>query len=127
MTKSTGHDAAARRKAEIAGRRAEQLAALALRFKGCRILAQRFRAPVGEVDIVAQRGRLLIFAEVKTRHQLSDAVEAVTGKNRRRVERAADAYLARNPHLADCSIRYDIIAVSRLRIRHLTDAWRPDP
>jgi putative endonuclease len=54
------------------GLSAESRAAAYLIAKGFRILARRFRSPVGEVDIVARRGRLLVFAEVKARNRLDE-------------------------------------------------------
>lgn len=110
--------------AEREGRRAERLAALLLALKGFRILATRFKAGGGEIDIAARRGGLLVFAEVKARRGLDDAVRAVSPGGRRRVEAAARAFLAARPHLARLGLRYDIIAVSGLRVRHMADAWR---
>jgi putative endonuclease len=63
--------------AEQRGRRAEILALLFLSLKGYRILARRFRAAGGEIDIVARRGDLLIFAEVKARATIDAALGAV--------------------------------------------------
>jgi putative endonuclease len=56
-----------RQSAERGGRRAESLAAWWLRLKGWRILARRVRTPVGEIDLVARRGRTIAFVEVKAR------------------------------------------------------------
>lgn len=114
----------ARRAAERAGRRAEQLAALHLRLCGFTILARRFKCPAGEIDIVARRGRLLVLAEVKARADADAALIAVTAKARRRIEAAGRAFLSRHPRLADCGLRYDIIAVSGLSVRRFADAWR---
>ena len=97
-----------------------------LRLKGFSILDRRFRAASGEVDLIARRGRLIVFAEVKARASLDDAVFAVTARNSRRVSKAASAYLARNPKFAGSDIRYDIVAVSGWRIRHIPNAWRVD-
>lgn len=116
-----------RRKAETGGRRSEMLAAMALRLKGFSILAQRVRTPGGEIDLVARRGGLLIFVEVKARKDFDAAVLAVTPAARRRIGRAANLYLSRRPDLARCAVRYDIIAVRGWRVRHLPDAWRDDP
>jgi len=114
-----------RRRAERSGRGAEQLAALLLRFKGFSVLARRFKAPVGEIDLVVRRGRLLVFVEVKARQSLDAATDAVSATTRRRIQAAADAFLARRPHLAQSDMRYDIIAVAGWRMRHIPDAWRP--
>lgn len=114
----------ARTRAERAGRRWEGLAALFLSVKRYRILARRFEAPGGEIDLVARKGDALVFVEVKARRDIDDAVFAVTPKARRRIESAARAFMARNPHYATFGVRYDIIAASGLRMRHLRDAWR---
>jgi len=115
-----------RRKAETSGRRAEWVAGLALTLKGFRIIARRYKTPAGEIDLVARRGGLLIFVEVKARERLEDAIEAVTQGNWRRVNKAAGLFLSRHPHLATQDMRYDIIALGRWRLRHIIDAWRPD-
>ena len=60
-------DAAAGRMAHRLGLRAEMLAAMLLRLKGYRILAQRLKTPAGEIDMVARRGRSLAIVEVKAR------------------------------------------------------------
>ncbi|MBI1364506.1 MAG: YraN family protein [Alphaproteobacteria bacterium] len=112
--------------AERQGRRAEWLAGLWLSLRGFQILARRFKAAGGEIDLVARRGRLLVFAEVKARPRLDDGVFAVTACNRRRVEAAGRAFVARHPRLAGFAMRYDIIAVAGWRLRHAPDAWRED-
>lgn len=116
--------AESRRGAERLGRRAEQLAGLWLTAKGFHIFERRFRAAGGEIDLAAKRGRLVVFAEVKARASLDQAIFAVTTQNRRRIEAAGRALIAQRPHLAQCALRYDIIAVAGWRVRHLADAWR---
>lgn len=117
-------DSAARRRAEKIGRRSEWLASLWLRLKGFSILATRAKTPGGEIDIVAQRGKLIAFVEVKARADADAAIVAVTAKSKRRICTAAKMFLARHRGLADCDIRYDIIAVAGWRIRHIANAWR---
>jgi len=56
-----------RQQAEARGRGAETMACWYLRLRGWRILARRARVPGGEVDVVARRGRTLVFVEVKAR------------------------------------------------------------
>jgi len=113
-----------RQRAERIGRRAEWLAAMLLRLKGFGVIARRYRAPSGEVDLIARRGNLLAFVEVKARASLDQAVFAVSTRNRRRVGAAAALFLARHQHLAKCDIRYDIVAVAGWRLRHIASAWR---
>jgi putative endonuclease len=115
---------ASRRTAERGGRRAETLAAMLMRLKGFSIIAARHRTPLGELDLVAKRGKLIAFVEVKARASRDAAVEAVTYGARQRIRGAAGLFLSRRPDLADCAIRYDIVAVSGWRLEHLPDAWR---
>src|SRR5690606_797752 len=82
-----------RRAAEVRGRVAETAAVLRLRLAGWRILARRWRVPVGEVDLIARRGAILAFVEVKARRDLADALSAVTPAQQDRIARAAAAYL----------------------------------
>lgn len=115
----------ARQRAEIRGRRAEWLAALFLRLKGYRILAERHRNRAGEIDIIARRGGTIAFVEVKARDDLAAALEAVTPSARRRISRAAQLWLASHPELAHIPLRYDIVVLQPGRLPlHRRDAWR---
>ncbi len=115
----------ARRRAERFGRWAEGLCALALRATGWRILARRLRTPAGEIDIVARRGRVIAFVEVKARRD-SPFSAAPDARQRRRIARAAALFVARNPALAGCDLRFDLMVVRPWRLpRRLADAWRP--
>jgi len=116
--------AAKRKRAERTGRKAEDLAVLYLRLRGFAIVARRFRARSGEADIIARRGRLLVFAEVKARASLDEALFAVTFRNRARVSAAAATFVSHRPAFGACDIRYDIIAIKGWRIRHIPAAWR---
>ncbi|NRA30873.1 MAG: YraN family protein [Parvularculaceae bacterium] len=113
-----------RQLAEHRGRVAEAIAAWTLRLKGYRILAERFAAPGGEIDIVAQRGSTLIFVEVKYRKNLEKAWLSVTPRNQWRIKAAAAAWLARKARRVDVPLRFDIFALAPWRIRHHRDAFR---
>jgi putative endonuclease len=118
---------AARRAAYGRGRRGETGAVWWLRLKGYRIVARDWRSPVGEIDIVARRGRVLAFVEVKRRATKAAAAEAVTARQRGRIARAAEAFLQRNPALAGLTLRFDVVLISPGGLpRHLSDAWRPE-
>lgn len=117
----------ARRRAERFGRWAEGLCVLALRTTGWRILARRFRAPVGEIDIVARRGRVVAFVEVKARRG-DGLAPTPDARQRRRIARAAALFVARHPALEGCDLRFDLMVVRPWRPpRRLADAWRPNP
>ena len=110
-----------RQKAERGGRRAERLAAWWLRLKGWRIVAMRARTPVGEVDIVARRGRVPAFVEVKARASEEQAGLALDDWRLRRVVRAAEALAVRHARAGD-TIRIDAILLVPWRLpRHLVN------
>ena len=114
-------DGAARR---ASGWWAERVAAWALQLRGFHILNRRYATRVGESDLIARRGRLIVFVEVKARARLSDALEAVTPEQRRRITRAAELFLQRYPRWADFNLRFDVVAVLPWRLPvHLADAW----
>ena len=114
-----------RQERERAGRLAETAAAWLLRLRGFRILARRYVTPVGEIDLVARRGELLVFVEVKRRLRADDALSALLPAQQTRIARAAGAFLQRQPRLAGCALRFDLIAVTPWRLpRHLPDVWR---
>ncbi|HTI87862.1 MAG TPA: YraN family protein [Alphaproteobacteria bacterium] len=115
-----------RRADEQAGRTAEAVAALLLRLKGYRILERRFRGVRGEVDLIARRGGLLVFVEVKRRGTLDEAALSVTVRQRERIGAAAEEYLARHTTLGTLGVRFDAVLVATGRLpRHVPDAWRP--
>jgi putative endonuclease len=110
-----------------AGRRGEALAVWRLRLAGWRILARDWRSPVGEIDIVARRGRTVLFVEVKARAAAAVAGEAIGARQRGRIAQAAALFLARHPALAGCDARFDAMLVAPWRWPvHLRDAWRAD-
>ncbi|MEQ8357425.1 MAG: YraN family protein [Kiloniellaceae bacterium] len=119
--------AAARRRAQARGRLAESLAAWWLRLQGYRILVQGFRVPSGEIDIVARRHSTLAIVEVKRRASLAAAGEAVSRRQRRRIQHAAEAYLQRHPELTRLQLRFDAILLAPRHLpRHIKDAWQAD-
>jgi putative endonuclease len=118
---------AAKRRAFRRGHAAEFLCLWHLRLRGWRILARRFRVPSGEVDLIVRRGSVLAAVEVKARGSLAEAAESVSPRQRRRVARALDHFVAMRPGLAPLSRRYDVMLVIPRRLpRHLADAWRDD-
>lgn len=103
---------------------AESRAAAFLIAKGFRILARRWRSPLGEIDIVARRRHLLVFAEVKARASLAEAAGSVDERQRRRIAAAAEVWLAANPDKTIFDIRFDAILVPPGKIpRHIPAAF----
>lgn len=108
---------------EVQGRRAEVIAAWWLRLKGYRILARRARCPRGEVDIIARRGRILAFIEVKQRRSADQAAWAINPHSMRRVVAAAEVLAARHARPQD-SIRIDAVLIAKGRWpRHVINIW----
>lgn len=103
--------AARRRKAYLRGHRSEWLAAVALKAKGFRILERRYRTRLGEIDLIARRGDLVLIVEVKARRSLVEAMEAIARQSERRIEAAADIWLSRQPDYGRLSVRFDMVAV----------------
>jgi len=107
----------------------ERVAAAHLEAKGYRILATRFRVREGEIDIVAQRGGLVVFAEVKTRRgdALGSAAEAIDGRKAQRLVTVAEAFGQQHPELPP-ERRIDLIAIDLdgagrvLSVQHIENA-----
>lgn len=109
------------------GLSAEARAAALLLTKGFRIVARRFRCPAGEIDIVARRGALLIFVEVKARAVFDDAAWSVTERQKKRIASAAAAWLAAHPDDAMCDMRFDAVLVApRSLPRHIPGAFEAE-
>lgn len=116
-----------RRRAVRFGHWGEACAAVWLRLKGYRVLARHVRAPAGEIDMVARRGNVVAFCEVKARRSDGGFATALTPRQMRRIARAAEAFLGRHPELAGCEVRFDVVLVAPFRLpRHLVAAWRTD-
>jgi putative endonuclease len=110
---------------ERSGRHAETAAGLWLQLKGYRIRDRRVRTPLGEIDLVASRGKMLVFVEVKSRQTFEAALEAVTPETRRRIEQAARLWVGRRRSMQDWLWRFDIVLLAPGRLpRHMPDAWR---
>ncbi len=106
------------------GLSAESRAAVFLVAKGFRILARRWKSPLGEIDIVARRRHLLIFVEVTARPDLDDDAWSVTPRQQARIAAAAEIWLAQFPDQSIRDIRFDAVLVAPGRIpRHLPAAF----
>ena len=108
-----------------AGMRAEDLVAELFRRAGMRILARNWRCRHGEIDLIAEEGGTLVFAEVRYRgnSQYGGAAESITDAKRSRIVAAASLYLAGRPQ-ADC--RFDVLLLDALqggRIRWIRNAF----
>jgi putative endonuclease len=96
------------------GRHAEEIAAKFLRAAGCEILETNFRRRLGELDIVARHGAVLVIAEVRTRatSEYGGAAASVDRRKQRRIARAASQLLQQRRDLAALPVRFDVLVVS---------------
>jgi len=112
--------------AERRGRASEMIAALVLMAKGYRILARRHRTPLGEIDLIAVRGRRLAFVEVKRRSTLAEAQAAIADHQAQRIASAAEQWVWRHPAYRDYEIGLDAILLAPGHWpRHTQNALQP--
>lgn len=111
------------------GRRGEKLAESHLRRCGWRILERNWRFHHKEIDLVAQRGQVVAFVEVKARAAggLGRPLESITAAKRRDLGIAARGWIALRGRAGE-SYRFDAVAVLQdragTRVEHVEDAWR---
>jgi len=115
--------APARLAAERRGRQAERIAGWWLRLKGWSILGRRVRTPAGEVDLIARRGRMVAFIEVKARARGAALDDSIDERRLARVAAAAEA-LAATYLGVDDDMRIDVMLLAPGRPpRHLENVW----
>ena len=114
-----------RQLAEKRGRSGESRAAIWLRAKGWRVIDTRVKTPAGEIDLVARRGSLVAFVEVKWRAKKAELDHAIDHHRLARVAAAAEAIAYR--YLADGDdMRVDVILLAPGSLpRHIENAWQP--
>lgn len=114
-----------RQVAEQSGRDGEKRAALWLRAKGWSILAQRVKTPLGEIDLIAKRGKLVSFVEVKWRKDKAELDFAIDERRLSRVAAAAEAVAHEYASNGE-DIRIDVILLAPGCFpRHIANAWQP--
>jgi len=87
-------------------------------------LRWRYKTKLGEIDLIAQRGKSLVFIEVKGRESLDDAIAAVSPQSQKRIIDAARMFLSYNPAFHSHDLRFDVMAVRfPYHIKHLENAW----
>lgn len=111
-----------KKRAYLKGARGERIAAFYLGLKGYKILEKRFKTPVGEIDLIARKGKTLVAIEVKTRATLEKASLALTPLQQQRIQKALLFYLTGKT--LDLDLRFDLVLISFWRWpRHIQGAW----
>lgn len=104
------------------GKRGEWISALYLRLKGYEILERRFKTPVGEIDLLARKGKTLIAIEVKTRDTFEQAALSITAFQKKRIEKALLFYMTGKNYFLD--LRFDVVLICPWRWPyHMQGAW----
>jgi putative endonuclease len=105
------------------GRKAEDLAAAFLQAKGLTIVEKKFRAKVGEIDVIAKDGDEIVFVEVRARAsaEFGGAAASVGGGKRRKLIRAASLWLQARGWDGAC--RFDVVALDGGKLEHLPAAF----
>ena len=103
---------------------AERRAVLHYLLRGYKILGTNVWAGGNELDVIVRRGGRLVFCEVKSKGGpgLGDPLEMVGPEKQRRLRRAAEAWLASHPELAQLEISFDVIAVREGKLQRVSDA-----
>ena len=113
-----------RQRAERWGRMAEAIASAHMIARGYRIEARNWRTASGEVDIIARRGDVVVFVEVKARESEEAALMAISRESQWRIEAAGQDWIMAQPDGGRLSWRNDVIAVRRWgRPVHYEDVW----
>jgi putative endonuclease len=116
--------------ARALGRLGEELAVRHLRRQGWEIVGRNVREGRKEIDIIARRGGVLAFVEVKTRRSrnFGDPLESISPRKRAEIREVAVGWLGRN-HSVATTIRFDAVGVAlgpsgSVHLEHVEDAWR---
>ena len=112
-----------RKKTYQQGKLAELIGCIWLTLKGYRIRHWRYKTPVGEIDIIAQKGQTIIFVEVKRRPSYTAAIESISLWQQHRITQAALWYQAAQKKQWGFSARFDILLVVPWRVHHHMNAW----
>jgi len=114
-----------RQRAEKQGREGERMAAVWLRLKGWRILAQRVKTPLGEIDLIARKPGLVAFVEVKWRKRREDLDHAIDEYRLSRVAAAVECVAHEYAKDGD-DMRIDVILLAPKTLpHHIVNAWMP--
>ncbi len=114
-----------KKQAENRGRRAESWAAWILRLKGYRVLAHGFRTPLGEVDLIARKGKTIVAVEVKQRSGVEAGLEAISAHQQSRISNALQMYLSQHRRYQSFDVRFDAMIVTKGLSwpLHIKNAW----
>lgn len=102
---------------------AEIVSIIYLSLLGYFIIARRYKTRLGEIDLIARRGKTIAIIEVKARKDNS-IEEVLTSHQQKRIADAASLFIAKNPNFANFQVRFDLIIIKPwFRLKHVKNAW----
>lgn len=108
----------------IKGVLAEAYVCAYLMLYGYKIIAQRYKTKLGEIDIIAKKGDITAFIEVKMRKDRTAALEAVTVRSQKRIIKTAQAYMAKAQGTVVDQYRFDVVVVGLWgKLEHIKNAF----
>ncbi|MGO9480911.1 MAG: YraN family protein [Candidatus Kryptoniota bacterium] len=113
---------------KVLGAKGEQLASEFLKRNGFEVMERNFRYERGEIDIIAKKGSMITFCEVKTRTSSAygGGENAVNYRKQQQIRKVAEGYIAAR-ELGDCDFRFDVVVVelkqNSTRIRIIENAF----
>lgn len=112
----------------VSGKFAEFIAKCYLGLLGYFVIASRYSVgrglSAGEVDIIAKRGKTIVFIEVKKRATLPLAMESIFSRQQARIYNSAEVFIAKHPKYASFDCRFDAICFNKYYFfRHIKNAW----
>lgn len=114
----------AKKQAYIFGIIAEIIALVFLKIKFYKIVECRYRSHAGEIDIIAKRGKYIVFIEVKARKNSSHIFDVLSSKQQLRIRNSAEFFLSRNKKFQNLQPRFDLITISpKHGLTHLKNGW----
>ncbi|MGH1457144.1 MAG: YraN family protein [Alphaproteobacteria bacterium] len=106
------------------GVEAESLAQEYLEGKGFSVIKTRYKTKFGEIDLIVKQDDVLCFVEVKARSNKASALESVTFRSQKRIERSALFFLSEFPEYIDFGMQFDVITITPpFHVTHLENAW----
>ena len=98
----------------------EKLALEFLTNKGYVFIAQRFKTPYGEIDLIMRNETILVFIEVKKRTFLKEALFSLSSRQIERIINTSLIFLQKNPDFQMMSFRFDLVGISQIgKIHHI--------
>ncbi len=118
------------KKSKLLGKLGESLASDYLKAKGYNVLKTNYFSNYGEIDIIVQIHRIIVFVEIKTRSSNIDTcLNSVSKRKQKKIIRTALIFIEDNPQYEDFQFRFDVIAIAvkknSRKLLHLKDAFSP--